>query len=186
MVADDMKKANILKTIIKSGKRYITLEVFRKDNHKVKQYGPGGLDYCPPVDIEALVAAINNNRADSSVIAYRDKIVQISESGELRLYGTSEDGLTLLGNIHFKNDGTVELSVPETFTAQAKNTVINGTDGVISTTPIFTINGNLQVNGTIDATDIITSDTDVLSGTISEKTHVHAAGTPPGNTGTPV
>ena len=47
------------------------------------------------------------------------------------------------------------------------------------------LTGNLEVNGTIDATGKITSEEDVVSGTISGKTHIHTGGTIDGKTGAP-
>lgn len=57
---------------------------------------------------------------------------------------------------------------------------VNASGGTTWTTPTFTLNGNLVVNGTIDATEVITSSSDCISGGVSGKTHIHI-----GNLGAP-
>lgn len=105
-----MKRSKIINSIIKNGKRFINLEVFRGDNHNYKQYGPGGYDYNPSIDNEAIVDYVNGNPADGAVIAYRDIITKISASGEVRIYSTSADGTSIESTIHLKNDGTIEIN----------------------------------------------------------------------------
>lgn len=65
-----------------------------------------------------------------------------------------------------------------------KISVISGQ--VTITTPQTVINGNIQVNGSIIATDTITSNTDVISAGISGKSHTHSGVEPGGgSTGAP-
>ena len=77
----------------------------------------------------------------------------------------NEDGTNY---VWLKNDGTAEISVTS-----------------------LTVNGNLIVNGAVDATDDITTDSNVVAqdgqfNAANFNTHIHPAGTPPGNTGTPL
>lgn len=47
------------------------------------------------------------------------------------------------------------------------------------------LTGDLEVDGLVHSTGIIRSDDDVISGTISGKTHIHSGGTIEGKTGVP-
>lgn len=72
-------------------------------------------------------------------------------------------------NISAEDDGAVVLTSTEGTT---KISLKNGQITLTAATNI--INGPLQVNGTITATDVITSNSDVIAGNISGKTHIHS------------
>lgn len=94
-------------------------------------------------------------------------------------------------------DGTVRIALTDARIKMTAPTVeivtgattVTATDGTVTIDGAnTTMNGNLQVNGNIDATGTITGDTDVISGTISGKTHTHpilSGSSQPGPTGAP-
>lgn len=75
--------------------------------------------------------------------------------------------------IRIKPDGEIILNSPVKVTVNAPESEFNSN---------ITINGNTQMNGSLTATDVITSNTDVVAGTISLKTHVHGGVTSGGAT----
>ena len=79
-----------------------------------------------------------------------------------------DDGAVLITS----EDGTTKLSIKNgQITQTAANNIING---------------NLQINGAVTATDTITSNTDVIAAGISGKSHTHTGVEPgAGNTGAP-
>ena len=105
-----MFRSNILSTIIENSKRFITLEVFKGDNHKAKQYNPGGVDYNPTENTEALIIPINSNNADNAVIGYRDEIAPIADSGEKKSYSTNSDGSAIKAYVFYRNSGNLEVN----------------------------------------------------------------------------
>lgn len=84
-------------------------------------------------------------------------------------------------NISTDDTGAVVLTSEDGAT---KISIKNGTITTTAANNIF--NGNVQVNGTITATQTITSDVDVIAGGISGKNHTHSGVEPgAGNTGAP-
>lgn len=63
--------------------------------------------------------------------------------------------------------------------ATCKKASITAETKVIVTAPQVEINGDLKVNGTVEASGVIKSDTDVQAGGISGKNHTHKVGTTP-------
>jgi len=153
-----MFRSNILQSLLQAGKRFITLEVFKGDNHKAKQYHGGGEDYNPPPNVEAIVVPINGNLADTAVLLYRDGITKIADLGEKRIYSTSADGQTFKVYVYLRNDGIIE---------------INGaSDFAVRYSELETAFNQLK------------SDFDAL--VTAYNAHAHPAGSPPGNTGAPL
>ena len=84
-------------------------------------------------------------------------------------------------NISADDDGAVLITAEDGLT---KISIKNGQ--ITQTAANNIINGNLQINGAVTATDTITSDTDVISAGISGKSHTHTGVEPgAGNTGAP-
>lgn len=82
-----------------------------------------------------------------------DGFVTLRPYSKVKVFTYYENGLEIKnGNtvIHLNNDGTIDV-----------------------TGSTITFNGNVIVNGDINATGTITGDTDVVAGTISGKSHVH-------------
>lgn len=82
-----------------------------------------------------------------------DGFVTLRPYSKVKVFTYYENGLEIKnGNtvIHLNNDGTIDV-----------------------TGSTITFNGNVIVNGDINATGTITGDTDVVAGTISGKNHVH-------------
>lgn len=88
------------------------------------------------------------------------------------------------------NTSRIKMTTPqlEVVTGSSTITVVDGQSTITATENI--INGNLQVNGTVGATGNISSDADVLAGSISLNSHTHAGSPtapsgPVSNTGGP-
>jgi hypothetical protein len=83
----------------------------------------------------------------------------------------------LAGTVRISLDDTrIKMTTPqlEIVTGGTTVTVVDG--DVTIDAANTTMNGNLQVNGDIDATGTITGDTEVVGGGISLSTHTHAQG----------
>ncbi len=93
------------------------------------------------------------------------------------------DGITI------KSPALVKLEAPQII-LQAETVEINATDETTVNSPTFTVNGDSQFNGKIDATSTITAPnvvgtTNVTFGGKSGVAHTHSGGTISGNTGAP-
>lgn len=162
------------------------------------QGGTNGIIIDPQVgDIGLCVFA---DRDSSAVEANKD----VSNPGSKRAYSMS-DGFYFGGMLNtvpdqyvmFVGDG-IKIVSPTNITMQAPEIDLiapvidmQASTSVTLTTPIFTVNGNSQFNGTVDATDKVTAPdvegtNDVVGGGKSLKSHIHTGGTISGKTGAPV
>lgn len=82
------------------------------------------------------------------------------------------------GNVTETVGGSVNTSIGGSLTA-------NVSGNTILTTPTLTVNGNVNVNGSIAVTNGLTTPADVVAGGISLITHVHGGVTPGGATTSP-
>ena len=111
-------------------------------------------------------------------------IVFLDSEGNLVIDVTNDQKITVKGDANLTVGGNVSITVSGTATVNvAGNTDI--------TTPTMTLNGNMQVNGTIDCSSTVTAITDVIGGGKSLLTHTHVGSptAPTGgisNTGAPV
>jgi len=114
---------------------------------------------------EKTIVSFNRDGTDGLTIE-SDKDVHVITTANLVAEAVDVD-LTATGNVDATISGTLEADV---------------TGNTTLTTPTLIVNGNMQVNGTFDATGVITSDVDCVSDTISGKSHTH---TVPAHSNTP-
>lgn len=121
--------------------------------------------------------AIFRNNGDIDIDTVKD-----GDSNNINI-NTNDLNITVGGNVTLDVTGDVTTTVGGSAT-------IDVTGNTDVTTPLMTLNGDMQVNGTIDATGIIHSDIDVTGPSISLESHTHlgspsAPSGPVSNTGLP-
>ena len=103
-----------------------------------------------------------------------ESTIFFDEEGNIVVTSVKDLIADITGNVTATVGGNVSATISGTLTA-------NVTGNTTLTTPLLTINGNVQVNGQINSTG------DQIAGTISQKTHLHGGVTTGGsNTGVPV
>ena len=110
------------------------------------------------VAFPGLYTALSNLKPSTENVELKwgDKLISLKPSGEISVSNAS-------GSYTLKDDGNIELRPAAT----------------------VTVIGNVEVQGTIHATQNISSDTDVIAGGKSGKTHVHAGVTSGGSSTAP-
>ena len=144
------------------------IDVGGGDIRTSEDYGPAGDDSFP-LDTDKAIAVEVPRTGGIAIVGYLDTLDStISEPGEKRIYSRDATSGLVVAEIYLKADGSINCSNDNgSFKLEA--------------------NGNFVVNKlTIDINGNITTSGDVTAGTISLKTHVHPAGTPPGPTGVPI
>jgi len=117
-----------------------------EDIQTVELMNQTGEDNRPPNDSKCVILKIGE--AWKIAIATDDKIKSIAQDGEKRVYSTNTIGDTVSTSLHFKNDGTVVLDA---------NT--------------FFINANIELDGDINMTGVITGPS-VFNGASGHE-HIH-------------
>lgn len=95
---------------------------------------------------------------------------------------------TLGGSENFNPDKYVIKTDALTIEVDEKGVItlnITTTGKTRLTTPLLEIKGNVIITGTLLVKGLVTSLTDFVVGVITLVTHIHKAGSPPGNTGPP-
>jgi len=128
----------------------------------VENYGIHG---SPPKDTACLLICVNGDEGNKYVIPLSAQTRQKNlKEGEF-VTGNFKIGSIIFfdeeGNINITSKGEL-------------NATVEGDTTI--TTPNLNLNGNLIVDGTIEATDTITSDVDCISDGISGKGHTHPQG----------
>lgn len=140
--------------------------------------------------VQALFFSAQGHEEAKIGMGWTPKIRPDLEPGEVAFYHPLT-GSTLI----FKNSGDIDIvsakdGNPTNINIDCDAVTINATGTVTVNAPDMILNGNLQVNGTIDATGIIHSDADVTGPNISLESHTHlgsptAPDGPIANTGAP-
>jgi phage baseplate assembly protein V len=156
-------------------------------NNKTTDYvrlSPYGLDSNPPAGSFILLLSSQSQEAVKFGVQ-SDFINRFKnlKAGEVALYNTLTQSV-----IHLKENGDIEIDCKNNLIGTVAGTAtLTVTGNTTITTPLLTLNGDLQVNGDIDATGTITGDTEVTTGSINLGTHVHTGVQTGGsNTGGPV
>lgn len=140
-----------------------------------------------PLTTDTVVTTEVQGTGNEAAVGYIDPLnTPKSGPGEKRIYSRDASGAEV-AEVWLKDDGTIEIS------NQGGSVKINpdGSIEIIAPTtvdivaPTINLTGSVIVTGTLAATSIATTG-DVVAGGKSLITHIHTAGTPPGNTGPPV
>lgn len=155
------------------------------DIRTAEHYAPIGDDSVPLLTDKAIGIEIPRT-GGIAVIGYLNPINDpVSQAGEKRIYAREATNGTIVCEIYLKSDGSVKsLNSNGSFELKADGTI----EGINNNGDFkLQAGGDFIVNKvTIDTSGNITTPSDVTAGTISLKTHVHPAGTPPGPTGAPI
>lgn len=100
-----LMKAQILERLVSGVNRFFKVNFFSRQTGQPVQFHSGGDDYNPPTNCEGLSGTIGENQANSVLFAWRDSAERKAAPGEKRIYATSEDGVTVKGEVYLKNDG---------------------------------------------------------------------------------
>ena len=166
-----------------------------EDVQEIESIEQTGVQSRAPADSLGVVGRIS--AAYRVLIGHKDGVAPYAlEEGE-RIAYASKDG-AIVCYIHYKNDGTIEVDTDADLIANVAGsltatvggkTTLDSTGDTTITTPTLILNGDMQVNGTIDATGIISSEADVIADSaataISALNHPHV-GDLGFNTGIPV
>lgn len=148
------------------------VEVYKDDNATARVFNPPGVD-ARPIDGDACyIEDSQDTEGGKDVLGFIND--PVSGKGEIRIVSRDSGG-NVKASIHVKADGSIEIEAPGNMTITA---------------PLSTINGNVQVNGTIDATKNISSEMDVIGDSAGDpkslNTHPHMGGNLSYDVGLPI
>lgn len=143
-----------------------------EDIQTVELMSQTGENSNPPTGSRVVV--IGAGSAFKLAIASDDDIVPATADGEKIIYSTDETGAATVSSIYLKNDGTIIADNGEiTITAEPGGLLSIVTSGNTEITSAKTIiNNDLQVNGAINSTGNIESDTDMIAVNVTGSTEV--------------
>lgn len=148
----------------------------------VERFSNYGFDACPLPGMEAFVGFIGGDRGNPVVISVADRQFRIKgkQSGEVVIY--TDEGDT----IFLKRGHNIEVNT-ETLTMNAKNIILNASEGVQVNTPLTKISENTEIDGMLYVESNISSGAMVqdVVGTMASmratyNIHVHVESNSPG------
>lgn len=171
-LVDSSRRVQVLQAGLLAGETRDNLECF-------EHYG---FTSNPLPGMEAAVMFIGGDRSSGVVVAIGDRKFRLRglKPGEVALYTDEGDSLV------FKRGRTVELSTlhvqisaTEDISMATKRFSVTGTESVMINTPALTARGvgeaaaTARFEGSQHTTGNITSDADIVAGTVSLRGHVH-------------
>ena len=139
---------------------------------------PYGLFCNPIVNSEGLTFSLGGDGSRMYCVPFNPELIPTGlASGDVALFSSKTTTIIL------KKDGNININTTKDVNVNCTNLVANVTTKAEVTAPTIDLIGNVNITGnlTVSGTSILTGTT-----TIETKpfiTHVHTAGTPPGNTG---
>lgn len=158
----------------------LKIDVGGGDIKTSQNYESAGNDSFPLITDKAIAVEIPRT-GGVGVVGYLDPLDnKLAVAGEKRIYSRDPGTGLVIADLFLKADGSIKGN-----NANGSFELQSGGDFVVNGVTIDT-SGNISSSGKITVTGNITTSADVKASTISLKTHIHPAGTPPGPTGPPV
>lgn len=142
-----------------------------------------GFSSAPLAGTKAIVLGINGSNTNNVVIGTHDDRYQPNDlkAGEVSLHDYQGQSVELRQNqtVNITGQKTIYVNIGD-------NKQIIITDGSIEITGNVTIDKDVTINGKLHVKGQITSDDDVLAGSISLKSHTHTSGQAGSPTSSPI
>ena len=145
-----------------------------------------GFSHSPPDGSQCVVVRPDGNPTNNIAVTTHDRRTRVQglQDGEVALNTQRDDPAaphrTAPHRIALTNGGEVVVSADNTVFVRSGNVTLQ-----VTPTRVF-IEGDVQVNGRVTATRVITSEEDVVGGGVRLKSHSHPHGDPAGVTGAPL